>query len=597
MWGMSGRSSVVGRRRMSLVAMIAALALAVTVLPANAATTNPPRRIMSGWLPYWTTDQSTQRVVANADLFNEVSPFWFSAVASGSGLTITSQIDAATRSRLGGQLNSRGISVVPTVTDGTRPGVMAAQIRGAKTRAALVAQLVALTNQPHVNGVDLDWENFAFRDGHASWPTTRPAWIGFINALGSALHKRHKILAVTTPPLYDAGQTMSSGYWVYAWAPIASSIDRLRIMTYDYHTDVPGPIAPFNWVNKVAAFAVTQVPAGKVELGVAAYGRDWVARQPDGSLNVSGVCPVNNPPDLKSHEFPSALVPSILSANGLTAKNVRWDSLSQERTFTFVKVYAGLDSAHKKTSCRIMHEIWYDDVSSALSRSRLVYRYHLRGLAQWTVGGEAAALWPKLRTYARSIAPKLTKLSLSAPVDVIYGSPLRLRLRALSAGASVSSTPLTVRFLPTGGRRWSVIRRATTDMSGSYVLPLSARTSGRYAVQMPGSYSRLAASAAVNVRVHSAVSIRLSTNVIKPGQTVTALVGVNPRIKGQRVLRQYLNRGKWVTVSSALTNSVGVALFSFKPTSLSGSQRYRMLTKPARGYASGVVHFSVTIRR
>jgi len=593
MWGVSGR--VVGRR--TVVAAVVAIALAVGVMPANAATTTPPRRIMSGWLPYWTTAQSTQRVLANADLFNEVSPFWFSAVTSGSGLTITSQVDAATRASTGAQLEARGISVVPTITDGTRPGVMAAELRGAKSRSALVAQLVSLTNQPHVDGVDLDWENFAFRDGHASWPTTRPAWITFITSLGAALHKRHKILAVTTPPLYDAGQTVSSGYWVYAWAPIASSIDRLRIMTYDYHTDVPGPIAPFNWVDKVAAFAVTQVPAGKVELGVAAYGRDWVARQADGSLNASGICPVNNPPDLNSHEFPSVLVPSILSAHGLTTKNVRWDSLSQERTFTFVKVYSGLDSAHKKTSCRIVHEVWYDDVSSALSRSRLVYRYHLRGLAQWTVGGEAVALWPELRAYARSIAPALTKISLSAPVDVTFGAPLRLRLRALSAGASVSSTPLTVSFLPVGGRRWSVIRHGTTDMSGSYLLPLSAGTPGKYAVQIPGSYTRLPSSAEVNVRVHSAVAIQLSSNVIRPGQSLTALVGLNPRIKGQRLYRQYLTGGRWVTVSSALTNSIGVALFSFKPPASGGAQRYRMLTEPARGYASGVVQFSVTVRR
>jgi hypothetical protein len=367
-------------------------------------------------------------------------------------------------------------------------------------------------------------------------------------------------------------------------------------MTYDYHFESPGPIAPYAWVDSVAAFAVTQVPAGKVEIGVAAYGRDWIARKADNSLDITGVCPVNNPPVLKSHEFPSSYVPTILSAHGLTAKDVRWDPVSQERTFRFVTGYSGLNSSNKPTSCRIVHEVWYDDVTSALARSRLVYRYHLRGLAQWTVGGEPVALWPKLRAYARAIAPKLTRISLRLPVNVTYGTAVRLRLNALSAGRSVAGAPITVRFLPTASRHWTVIRRARTDSAGNYVVPLTALHSGRYNVQMPASYLRRAASAQVDLRVHSAVSIRLPQNNIKSGQSVVAVVGVNPRIKGQRILRQYFTGGRWVTAGTSVTNSVGVALASFHPTIRSGTQRYRVMTVSAGGYAPGVVYFTVRVR-
>ena len=596
MWSTRGNGRRIYRSR-TFIVLLLMVGLSAVVLPAQAVTTEPPRRIMSGWLPYWTTAESTARVLKNADLFNEVSPFWFSAVTSGSTVSITSQTDAGTRSSIGAQLNGRGIKVLPTITDGTRPGVMATRLRNSKTRAALVTQLVALTDQPHVDGVDLDWENFAFRDGHASWSTTRPAWVAFITSLGAHLHKRHKLLAVTTPPLYDAGQANSSGYWVYDWSAIAGSIDRLRIMTYDYSFDAPGPIAPYAWVDRVAAFAVTQVPAGKVELGVAAYGRDWVARKADNSLDITGTCPVNSPPSLSSHEFPSSMVPSILSAHGLTSKNVRWDPVSQERTFRFVTGFSGLDAAHKPTSCRIVHEVWYDDVSSALSRSRLVYRYHLAGLAQWTVGGESMALWPKLRAYARAIAPKVTRITLRAPLNITYGAPLRLNLRAVSGGASVSGAPVTVRFMASGGHRWSVIRRARTSRTGAYVLPLAARRSGQYNVLIPGTYIRRAASAQVRVQVHSAVTIRLSENLIRSGQSVIAMVGVNPRIKGQRVLRQVLTGGRWVTAGTATTNASGVALFSFSPTAVGKTLRYRMMTSPVRGYAAGAVYFKVTVRR
>ena len=48
-------------------------------------------------------------------------------------------------------------------------------------------------------------------------------------------------------------------------------------MAYEYHGSWsgPGPIAPYAWVEQVAAFAVSQIPPEKVLLGLAAYGFDW----------------------------------------------------------------------------------------------------------------------------------------------------------------------------------------------------------------------------------------------------------------------------------------------------------------------------------
>ena len=597
MWGIRGRSSrrTWGRLGIPVLVLVAAL-LSPFLVPVQAASTKPPRRIVSGWLPYWTTAASTSTVLANADLFNEVSPFWYSAITAGSGVTIDARVDQATRTSVGQQLHSRGIKVLPTITDGTRPGVLAGQLKSAKTRAALITKLVALAEQPRMDGVDLDFENFAFRDGHASWPATRPAWVAFIRSLGSQLHARHKVLAVTTPPLYDSARTVSSGYWVYDWAGIASSIDRLRIMTYDYHTSTPGPIAPYNWVEKVAAFAVTQVPAGKVEIGVAAYGRDWIARRADNSLDITGVCPVDNPPVRKSREFPSSYVPTILSARGLSPKIVRWDALSQERTFTFTTVYSGHTAAGKPTSCRAVHEVWYDDVSSAVSRSRLVYKYHLAGIAQWTIGGEQKTLWPKIRDYARSIAPTLTKVSLGGPANVTYGMPLKLRMRVLTSGRAVGNAAVTLRFAPSGTNRWSVIKRAQTNAAGNFALSPVAKKSGRYQLQVPGTYTRSAGTGVFDVRVHSALALRISQNNIRPGQNVIVVAGVNPRIKGQRVLRQFFTNGKWTTVDTTSTNAVGVALFAFNPTASHATLRYRIVTVPTRGYAAGVVYFNVTVR-
>jgi hypothetical protein len=244
----------------------------------------------------------------------------------------------------------------------------------------------------------------------------------------------------------------------------------------------------------------------------------------------------------------------------------------------------------------VVHEAWYDDVSSALSRSRLVYRYHLAGIAQWTIGGEQAAQWSKLRSYARSIAPVATALSVSAPVNVTYGAPLRLRIRALAAGQALKNAPITVQFAPTGTSRWSLLKRARTNGTGTYLLPTTAKKSGRYLLKVPGTYTRLGGSRVVDVRVHSAIALRVSQNNIAAGQNVVVTAGVNPRIKGQRVLRQFLTNGKWVTVSSAVTNSLGVAIFGFSPTASKSTLHYRVMTVAKNGYAAGATYFTVTVR-
>jgi hypothetical protein len=88
----------------------------------------------------------------------------------------------------------------------------------------------------------------------------------------------------------------------------------------------------------------------------------------------------------------------------------------------------------------------------------------------------------------------------------------------------------------------------------------------------------------------------VSQNNIRPGQNVIVVAGVNPRIKGQRVLRQFFTNGTWTTVASASTNSVGVALFAFNPTAAHATLRYRIVTVATRGYEAGIVNFTVTVR-
>ena len=61
------------------VGIVPAATSAQAVAPADL---KSPQRVMSGWLPYWTTAESKKSFVANADLFSHAYPFWHNAVKS-----------------------------------------------------------------------------------------------------------------------------------------------------------------------------------------------------------------------------------------------------------------------------------------------------------------------------------------------------------------------------------------------------------------------------------------------------------------------------------------------------------------------------------
>ena len=291
---MNGHHSRSGPRRrlLGVAAAFAAVALGAATLPADAdadaAAAPTPRRIVSGW-DYFssTTSTSLSGLAANADLFTDVSPFWYSAQWTGSTSRIAAASYAANRATVLPALRATGVKVMPTITDGMAARRMAAVLNATTTRAKLVAQIVALVTTDAYDGIDLDFEGFAFNDGSSSWATTRPGWIAFVTQLSAGLHAHGKQLSITVPA-GSATSSDSTGYWVYAWSQIGPSVDRLRIMAYDYSPSTPGPISPFAWVQRVIAHAVTQVASGKIQIGVAAYGRDWYT-------GTSGTCPTLAP--------------------------------------------------------------------------------------------------------------------------------------------------------------------------------------------------------------------------------------------------------------------------------------------------------------
>ncbi len=365
--------------------MLSLIASMLVVAPSADAAT---RRFVSGWIPYWSTAASVQSFNANADVFSDISPFWHSLTGDA---TVSDQATPANRATVINAARAAGVPVVPAITDGTGSGNLAAALANPTRRTAVVNTMVNLVTSRGYDGLDLDLEGFAYSDPKSSWPTTRPNWVAFVSQLGAALHARGKVLFATIPPTYDSNRGSSSGYWVYDYAGIAPHVDRVRLMAYDYSVGSPGPIAPYDWVKRLTAYAVTQIPAGKVVLGIPTYGRDWVT-------STTGTCPAGTQPARRS--LTAAAAWQVAADKGAA---VVWDASARERTFTYTDTFADAT-----TSCAVARKVYFSDAAAVSERARLYHTYQLRGVTLWTVGGEDATTWQALRTLAEGRGYPLT---------------------------------------------------------------------------------------------------------------------------------------------------------------------------------------------
>jgi spore germination protein YaaH len=387
--------TAVAARRRRIGAVVLVLALVALTVGCE------PRRDTTGWIAYWATDVGRVSVNANRDLFSELSPFWYRATGVS---TLVSDEQPSQQAQVTSLARSEHIPLIPAVRDGTPAHTMAAILANPGERAAHVAALLNLVMSKGYAGLDLDYEQFGFGDGTSTWSSTRPNWAQFVAQLGAALHGRGRLLSVTVPPVYKGTRTPGSGYWVYDWPGIASSVDRLRIMAYDFSIASPGPIAPMWWLESTLRYAVSVVPPSKIQIGVPAYGRSWVT-------SVVGTCPSGVAP--RRFDVRMANVAAFILEKRATPTR---DVHSGELSFTYVDTFTGPPPPPPATTsptpttprpssvtCFVRRTAWLPDIVVALARAKLVGKYGISGMSQWALGFEDPKQWQPLRDYASTL--------------------------------------------------------------------------------------------------------------------------------------------------------------------------------------------------
>lgn len=379
--GIDEESPPSGRRRRPIVLAAIALVLLAGVGAGLVVTRHddppPPRPDipLDAWAPYWALDASLPELEQRLPALRDVSPFWFNAIGE-TEIVVDENTPIESAGEFVDLVRRSEARLVPSIVDATPSGEMAAILADPDRRGRHVDALLTFAADGDYDGLDLDYEQFAFADGRSTWATTRPNWVTFIEELADGLHADGRTLTVSIPYVYDDERTPDSGFWVYDHGAIAPLVDRIRIMAYDYSVGEPGPIAPLSFVEAAieGAIAVTGAPE-KLVLGMPAYGRNWVEF-------VSGDCPE------------SAEGTTSVTARTVDDLIARRDAVpvfvetTGESTFEY-----DLEVTEGDVSCVQTRRVHYVDAEGVRRRMDLAREYHLDGVSLWALGFEDDAVW------------------------------------------------------------------------------------------------------------------------------------------------------------------------------------------------------------
>lgn len=314
-------------------------------------------RYISAWLPNSFDTTNRQSFEANADILDEISPFWYTTDSRGN-LYHGSDARDQTLIELA---HSKNVLVIPTIhniVNGNDP--VPALISSPERRKRHISAIIEEVLANNYDGIDIDYELLD--------SDLRKEYSAFITELAAALHEQGKLLTIAVHAK-DCDYCGLGGY--QDWTVLGKAVDRLRIMTYDYHWrgGGPGPVAPIYWVNRVAEYARSVVDPAKVVVGVPFYGYDWPTGGGDAKALTWDI--INDL--IQRNRLEKSLVES--DANGLIQENRIIYSSRQGRRTVYFATSRSLDA-----------------------KLALVQELDLAGIAIWRLGGEDPENWKVIRS-------------------------------------------------------------------------------------------------------------------------------------------------------------------------------------------------------
>lgn len=290
----------------------------------------------------------------NGDLLRQVLPYMTYATPFTYGIGADGSL-AALRDE--GILAAAGqYSVLPwmhlsTMTEeGRFSSARAEALLGSASRQeTLLGQIKEILKEKGYGGLDVDFEYIR--------PELGAAYAAFVDRLRRELNSLGCSVLVALAPKTFAGQR-GLLYEAHDYAALGRAANGVLLMTYEwgYTAGPPMAVAPLDKVRQVVDYALTEIPAEKLFLGVPVYGYDWPLPFREGVTRGESVSPQEALALARRH-----------------GAEIRYDETAQAPWFRYTAA-AGRE-----------HEVWFEDARSSYAKFRLAAEKGLQGVGLWNL--------------------------------------------------------------------------------------------------------------------------------------------------------------------------------------------------------------------
>ena len=198
-------------------------------------------------------------------------------------------------------------------------------------------------------GLDVDFEYIR--------PELGAAYAAFVDRLRRELNPLGCSVLVALAPKTFAGQR-GLLYEAHDYAALGRAANGVLLMTYEwgYTAGPPMAVAPLDKVRQVVDYALTEIPAEKLFLGVPVYGYDWPLPFREGVTRGESISPQEALALARRH-----------------GAEIRYDETAQAPWFRYT-------AAEGRE-----HEVWFEDARSSYAKFRLAAEKGLQGVGLWNL--------------------------------------------------------------------------------------------------------------------------------------------------------------------------------------------------------------------
>ena len=226
-----------------------------------------------------------------------------------------------------------------------------------EAQGRLAAEVLQTVLRKDFAGLDVDFE---YLPGQLA-----AAYAAFLGRLRQLLAAQGRFLWAALVPKTSRRQR-GLLYEGHDYAAVAAAVDGVLLMTYEwgYTYGPPMAVAPLPNVRAVLDYAVTEIPAEKIFLGVPNYGYDWPLPFIQGETRAQSI----------SNQRAIELAVQY-------GVSIQYDETAQSPFF------------HYTDAGGTAHEVWFEDARSMDAKLRLAAGYGFQGAGFWNLMRPFSQTW------------------------------------------------------------------------------------------------------------------------------------------------------------------------------------------------------------